>query len=191
MVLLNDWSARDFQLWEATPLGPFTAKNFCTSVSPWVVLMDALEPFRTTGIPNEVPPLAYLRESAQANVYNIRLEVSLQGAVGDASVVTQTNGRNLLFSWPQMLAHHTAGGCNVNVGDLLGSGTVSGAEGAHAPGSLLEQTQGGKEKVKLAHGGERMFLEDGDRVRFTGVCGEEGALVGFGECVGQIVPART
>lgn len=191
LVLLNDWSARDFQAWEAVPLGPFTAKNFCTSISPWVVLMDALEPFRVPGIYNDVENLDYLKETERKNVFSIRLEVSITPKGGETDLVTRNNGRNLLFSFPQMLAHHTAGGCNVNVGDLLGSGTISGTDGSRACGSLLEQTKGGKMTLGLDSGLERMFLEDGDTVRFTGVSGEEGAFVGFGECGGTVMPAKT
>ena len=190
VALLNDWSARDFQSWEAIPLGPFTAKNFATSISPWIVMMDALEPFRISGIPNEVEPLDYLRESEKKNVYDMRLSVSVAPQSAQSTTTTRTNGKNLLWSFSQMLAHHTAGGCNVNVGDLLGSGTISGTDDGTC-GSLLESTKGGKKKIKFEGGKERLFLEDGDTVRFEGVCGEEGALVGWGECVGKVLPAKT
>lgn len=191
VVLMNDWSARDVQAWEYVPLGPFNAKNFGTSISPWVVLMDALEPFRAPCLEpgDRESLLPYLREKRAANGYNIRLEVELKTSTGDQpTVITKTNATNLLYSFPQMLAHHSITGCNMNTGDLLGSGTISGTEPG-TEGSLLEQTKGGKEPVKLADGSERTFLQDGDEVIFRGVCGEEGSYVGFGECAGKILPA--
>ncbi|KAL2012173.1 hypothetical protein VTN00DRAFT_4891 [Thermoascus crustaceus] len=191
VVLMNDWSARDVQAWEYVPLGPFNAKNFGTTISPWVVLMDALEPFCAPCLEpgDRESLLPYLREKRAANGYNIRLEVELKTSAGDQStVITKTNATNLLYSFPQMLAHHSITGCNMNTGDLLGSGTISGTEPG-TEGSLLEQTKGGKEPVKLADGSERTFLQDGDEVIFRGVCGEEGSYVGFGECTGKILPA--
>lgn len=210
-VLLNDWSARDIQAWEYVPLGPFLAKNFGSTISPWVVLTDALEPFRTEGIANDTQLLPYLQEKEQKNVYDIRLQVDIIRKSdhvpfpGDASEKTNTriliaaggsktnilnsNGRNLLFSFPQMLAHHSIGGCPMAVGDLLGSGTISGTESG-TEGSLLECSKGGKEAFKLNGGVERKFLEDGDSISIYGVCGsEESGFVGFGECSGKILPA--
>jgi len=191
-VLLNDWSARDVQAWEYVPLGPFNAKNFATTISPWVVLADALEPFRVVGLDggDREQLLPYLREKEPRNVFDIRLEVELTSESGKGRVVTRTSAKNLLFSFPQMLAHHTSTGCNMNVGDLLGSGTISGTEPG-SQGSLLEQTQNGKQPITIADGEERMFLQDGDEVVLRGVCGERGAYVGFGECRGRILPAHT
>jgi len=191
-VLLNDWSARDVQAWEYVPLGPFNAKNFATSVSPWVVLADALEPFRAVGLDEGKRDhlLPYLGEKELRNVFDIRLEVELTSESGKGRVVTRTSAKNLLFSFPQMLAHHTSTGCNMNVGDLLGSGTISGTEPG-SQGSLLEQTQNGKQPIKIAEGEERTFLQDGDEVVLRGVCGERGAYVGFGECRGRILPAHS
>jgi fumarylacetoacetase len=192
LVLMNDWSARDIQAWEYVPLGPFNAKNFGTTISPWVVLIDALEPFRAEGLEPETREtlLPYLREQRAANAFDIRLEVELKPARGDqATRISSSNATNLLFSFPQMLAHHTITGCNLRTGDLLGSGTISGAERG-SEGSLLEQTNGGKQPITLADGStQRVFLEDGDEVTLRGVAGQEGNYVGFGDCVGTILPA--
>lgn len=190
LVLMNDWSARDIQAWEYVPLGPFNAKNFATTISPWVVLMDALEPFRTQGLEpgNRESLLPYLREKKAANSYNIRLEVELTNAGGKPTQIATSNATNLLYSFAQMVAHHTITGCNLNTGDLLGSGTISGKEPG-TQGSLLEHTNGGKQPITLADGSTRIFLEDGDTVTLRAVAGEEGSYVGFGECVGTILPA--
>ncbi|KAL9132343.1 MAG: hypothetical protein Q9175_006485 [Cornicularia normoerica] len=192
LVLMNDWSARDIQGWEMVPLGPFNSKNFGTSVSAWVVLVDALEPFRVRGIENENEVLPYMREGRKENVYDLNLEVELTTKSGTSTTITRTNGKNLLFSFPQMLAHHTAGGCPMQVGDLLGSGTVSGTEPDTTSGSMLELSANGKHKIQLHGGDERTFLEDYDIVTLKGWAGgEEGGLVGFGECAGMIEPAIT
>ncbi|KAK4547337.1 hypothetical protein LTR36_000993 [Oleoguttula mirabilis] len=189
VVLMNDWSARDIQAWEYVPLGPFNSKNFGTSISPWVVLMDALEPFASTGMRNDAQTLPYLDEKDRNSHYPIDLSVSLTTASGNTSTLARTSAKNLLFSFPQMLAHHSIGGCPFNVGDLLGSGTISGESKAEK-GCLLEQTENGKVDIELEGGEKRRFLEDGDTVTMTGVCGgEEGAFVGFGECSGRIEPA--
>ncbi|EXJ86009.1 fumarylacetoacetase [Capronia coronata CBS 617.96] len=188
-VLLNDWSARDIQAWEYVPLGPFLAKNFGSTISPWVVLVDALEPFRCTGIPNETELLPYLQEKEEKNVYDIRLQVDITPDGKPPTNILNSNGRHLLFSFPQMLAHHTIGGCPMALGDLLGSGTISGSEPG-TEGSMLEITKGGKQTIQLNGGVERKFLEDGDTITFYGVSGtEESGLVGFGECSGKILPA--
>lgn len=187
-VLMNDWSARDLQAWEYIPLGPFTAKNLGTSISAWVVLADALEGAKGPGIPNDTQLLPYLREKAKDNVLQVELEVDLITAGGNKTTISRTISRNLLWSWPQMIAHHSISGCNLRPGDLLGSGTISGTEPG-TQGSVLEQTQGGKEALKLAGGEERKFLQDGDTIVIRGWAGEEGALVGFGEVSGTIKPA--
>ncbi|KAN0068309.1 hypothetical protein V8E54_013505 [Elaphomyces granulatus] len=190
VVLMNDWSARDIQAWEYIPLGPFNGKNFATTVTPWVILMDALETFRTPGLEpaNRESLLPYLREERLNNCFDIHLEFELKNSGGRPTIVSKTNSSNLLFSFPQMLAHHTITGCNVNPGDLLGSGTISGNVPG-TEGSLLEQTNGGKRPIRLADGTERLFLEDGDEVVLRGMCGKEGGHVGFGDCVGVILPA--
>lgn len=189
-VLMNDWSARDLQTWEYVPLGPFNAKNFATTISPWVVSPEALAPFAAVGIKNDTDFLPYLREKRELNQYDIRLRVDLVTGDGPtATTITETSGKNLLWSFPQMVAHHTIGGCPMRTGDLLGSGTISGSD-ERSRGSLLEQNGGGKKTIKLADGEERKFLADGDTITITGVCGtEETGLVGFGDCSGTIVQA--
>ncbi|KAK3492644.1 uncharacterized protein B0T23DRAFT_380147 [Neurospora hispaniola] len=186
-VLLNDWSARDIQAWEYVPLGPFNGKNFATTISPWVVLADALEPFRTKGIENPTPVQEYLKEKKEATVYDIHLEVDLTTPEGNTSTVAKTNGKNLMWSFPQMIAHHTLGGCPLRPGDLLGSGTISGPVPEQS-GSLLELSEGGKREFQLSGGNEtRTFLKDGDTVTLRGFCvGEAGGRVGFGECTGRV-----
>ncbi|KAF2264582.1 fumarylacetoacetate hydrolase FahA [Lojkania enalia] len=189
IVLMNDWSARDVQAWEYVPLGPFNAKNFGTTISAWVVLADALEPFKVKGIENDVGVLPYLKEKDNKSVYDIQLKVDLQTKSGNSKTIAKTNGRHLLWSYPQMIAHHSSTGCPLQVGDLLGSGTISGISQSEY-GSLLEQSENGKIPIKISDSEERIFLEDGDEVTFSGVCGsDEEALVGFGECVGRIEPA--
>ncbi|KAF2842239.1 Fumarylacetoacetase [Patellaria atrata CBS 101060] len=189
LVLLNDWSARDIQGWEAVPLGPFLSKSFGTSISPWVVLADALEPFLVKGLENDTQILPYLQEAREKNVYNINLAVTLKTSSSESrSTICKTNSRNLLFSFPQMIAHHTVSGCPLRVGDLLGSGTISGTSPSSC-GSLLEQNANGKGSIALSNGENRTFLEDGDEVRLSGFCGEDDVLVGFGECIGKILPS--
>ncbi|KAH0600851.1 hypothetical protein MHUMG1_01850 [Metarhizium humberi] len=188
-VLMNDWSARDIQAWEYIPLGPFTAKNMGTAISAWVVLADALNNSRTAGIPNDNTLLPYLQEKKKDNCLNIHLEVDVTTAKGNKTTISRSNSKNLLWSWPQMIAHHTITGCNLRPGDLLGSGTITGDKPG-SEGSILEQTQGGKVAVKLQGGEERKFFEDGDTVTIRGWAGEQGALIGFGEVSGTILPAQ-
>ncbi len=189
LVLMNDWSARDIQAWEYVPLGPFNSKNFGTTISPWVVLMDALEPFATKGMANDAQVLPYLDEKDRPSHFSIDLSVELISSPNTSTNIGKTSAKNLLFSFPQMLAHHTVGGCPFNVGDLLGSGTISG-QATNEKGSLLEQSENGRTDITLKDGQKRVFLEDGDAIKITGCCGDEdGALVGFGECTGQIEPA--
>jgi fumarylacetoacetase len=189
VVLMNDWSARDIQAWEYVPLGPFNAKNFGTTISTWVVLADALEQFKTKGLENDSEVLPYLREKNEKTVYDINLEVDIKTSSGNKATVCKVNARNLLWSFPQMLAHHTVNGCPFQPGDLLGSGTISGTSPAEF-GSFLEQSNNGKDSISIAGGEKRIFLEDGDEITIRGVCGtDEEALVGFGECVGRIEPA--
>lgn len=188
-VLLNDWSARDIQGWEYVPLGPFNAKNFGSTISAWVISPDSMADFRAEGIKNEEQLLPYLKEKNPKNVYDIRLEFDLTPKDGETTTVSVSNGKYLMYSFAQMLAHHTIGGCPMQVGDLLGSGTISGTE-TGTEGAMIETTKGGKETIKLKGGVERKFLQDGDTVTLRGVCGDEDyGLVGFGECVGTILPA--
>ncbi|KAK0615633.1 hypothetical protein B0T17DRAFT_348963 [Bombardia bombarda] len=187
-VLLNDWSARDIQTWEYVPLGPFNGKNFASTISPWVVLADALEPFRTAGIENQTPLQDYLKQSRPDNVFDIQLSVDLTTPEGDTTTIGRTSSKHLMWSFPQMIAHHTLGGCPMRTGDLLGSGTISGPT-AGERGSLLEMSEGGKKDVLLYGMDARTFLKDGDSVTLRGFCGVLGARVGFGECRGRIYSA--
>ncbi len=186
-VLLNDWSARDIQAWEYQPLGPFQAKAFATSISPWIVTRDALEPFRTSTPEREKDLLPYLRES-NPGLYDIELSVMLQPEGGAAEEIARTNYREMYYSAAQQLTHHASSGCAMNAGDLLGSGTISGPEKSQR-GSLLELSWGGKEPITLADGSSRSFVEDGDTLTLTGHAQGDGFRVGFGSCTGKIRPA--
>jgi fumarylacetoacetase len=189
LVLVNDWSVRDVQRWEYAPLGPFLAKNIGTSVSPWVVTMDALEPFRIKGPTQQPQPLPYLRHG-QARSFDINLEVGLQtGSMQSPATICQTNFRNLYWDLNQQIAHHTITGCNLRTGDLLASGTISGEE-RESFGSLLELSWCGKNPIEFPNGEKRSFLEDGDTVIMTGYAQGDGFRVGFGEVRGTIVAAR-
>jgi fumarylacetoacetase len=187
-TLLNDWSARDIQQWEYVPLGPFQAKAFATSISPWIVTREALEPFRLHGPAQEPAPLPYLQQKG-ANNYDMRLEVGLRapGMTVPAGICT-TNFKYMYWSSVQQLLHHASSGCAMNVGDLLGSGTISGPE-KHQRGSLLEISWNGTEPVELPGGIKRTFLEDGDSLSFRGWCQGEGYRIGFGEVEGTVLPA--
>lgn len=189
MVVLNDWSARDLQQWEYVPLGPFNAKTFGTSISPWIVTMEALEPFRVAGPAQDPQPLSYLQQQGK-HAFDIQLEVFLQ-ADGDAQLtsICRTNFRHMYWSMAQQLAHHTVSGCNVRVGDLMGSGTISGPT-PDSFGSLLELTWNGKNPITLSSGAKRTFIEDGDTVAMAGWCQGDGYRVGFGEVSGKILPAK-
>ncbi|MFG6563934.1 fumarylacetoacetase [Sulfitobacter sp. 1A13421] len=186
-VLLNDWSARDIQAWEYQPLGPFQAKAFATSISPWIVTRDALEPFRTPTPAREKDLLPYLRES-KPGLYDIDLSVMLQPEGGEAEEIARTNYREMYYSAAQQLTHHASSGCAMNAGDLLGSGTISGPEKSQR-GSLLELSWGGKEPITLADGSTRSFVEDGDTLTLTGHAQGDGFRVGFGSCTGKVRPA--
>ncbi|MFQ5740791.1 MAG: fumarylacetoacetase [Acidobacteriota bacterium] len=189
LVLVNDWSARDIQKWEYVPLGPFLAKNFATSISPWVVTLEALEPFQIPAPAQHPQPLPYLR-SEENRAYDIHLEVSLRGAaMNQPHTVSRSNARHLYWSFGQQLAHHTVTGCNLRSGDLLASGTISGPT-PDSFGSLLELAWRGTRPIRFPNGEERTFLCDGDEVTLSGWCQGEGYRVGFGEVTGHIVPAR-
>ena len=188
MVLLNDWSARDIQAWEYQPLGPFLAKNFASSISPWVVTMDALAPFRVPGPKQDPAPLPYLAAGSPSG-FDIHLEVSLRAETADeAQVISRSNMKHLYWSIEQMLAHHTVTGCNMRTGDLCGTGTISGPT-EDSYGSLLELTWRGEKPIQLTDGGTRKFLQDGDTVIMRGYCQGDGYRVGFGEVTGKILPA--
>jgi fumarylacetoacetase len=183
-VLLNDWSARDIQAWEYQPLGPFQAKATATTISPWIVTAEALEPFRVATPEREVALLEYLAEPGPM-LYDIALEVGLAPEGQAETVIARTNYAEMYYSSAQQLAHHTTSGCPMRVGDLLGSGTISGPERSQR-GSLLELSWGGKEPLTLDTGETRSFVEDGDTMRLRGHASGDGYRVGFGECVGKL-----
>ncbi|KAJ7967776.1 putative fumarylacetoacetase [Quillaja saponaria] len=187
LVLMNDWSARDIQAWEYVPLGPFLGKSFGTTVSPWIVTLEALEPFAVDAPKQDPPPLPYLAEKVPRN-YDVSLEVRIKPAEHtDSCVVTRSNLKHLYWTLTQQLAHHTINGCNLRPGDLLGTGTISGPE-PESRGCLLELTWNGQEPLSL-NGATRKFLEDGDEVIFSGSCKGNGYNIGFGTCSGKIVPS--
>lgn len=188
LVLLNDWSARDIQQWEYVPLGPFLAKSFATSISPWIVTREALEPFRVQGPTQDPAPLNYLLQKG-ANNYDLQLEVDLHPfGAADPSRIASTNFKYMYWSSAQQLVHHASNGCRMSVGDLLGSGTISGPE-KHQRGSLLEISWNGTEPVEMPDGSKRSFLEDGDRLIMRGWCQGNGYRIGFGDVQGTIKKA--
>jgi fumarylacetoacetase len=186
-VLLNDWSARDIQAWEYQPLGPFQAKAFATTISPWIVTKAALEPFRTSTPKREKPLLPYLTEPGPM-LYDIDLAVTMAPRGKPPTAIARTNYNQMYYSAAQQLAHHASSGCAMNVGDLLGSGTISGPEKLQR-GSLLELTWGGKEPIALDSGEVRTFVEDGDTLTLQGAAMGDGYQIGFGPCTGTVRPA--
>ena len=191
MVLLNDWSARDIQKWEYVPLGPFNAKTFASEVSPWIVTMDALAPFKTSCPTQEPKPLAYLNEKASDSSFDITLSVELLPENADeATVVCETNFKYMYWSMAQQLTHHTITGCKVEVGDMMGSGTISGPT-PDSYGSMLEIAWNATKPVSLKGGETRSFIEDGDTVIMKGYSEKDGIRVGFGEVRGKVLPALT
>ncbi len=186
-VLLNDWSARDIQAWEYQPLGPFQAKAFATSISPWIVTRAALEPFRTSTPEREKELLPYLQEP-KPMLYDIDLSVTMKPEGGTDTTICETNYKEMYYSAPQQLAHHASSGCAMTPGDLLGSGTISGPE-KHQRGSLIELSWGGKEPITLDTGATRSFIEDGDTLTLHGAAKGDGYQIGFGTCTGTIKPA--
>jgi fumarylacetoacetase len=188
-TILNDWSARDIQQWEYVPLGPFQAKAFATSISPWIVTREALEPFRLHGPAQDPAPLPYLKQQLPNN-YDMVLDVSLRAAgMNEAMRICRTNFKYMYWSSVQQLMHHASSGCAMNIGDVLGSGTISGPD-KDSRGSLLEISWNGTEPVELPGGAKRTFLEDGDSLAMRGWCQGDGYRVGFGEVEGTIFPAE-
>ena len=188
MVLLNDWSARDIQKWEYVPLGPFLAKNFASTISAWIVTLDALEPFKVAGPKQDPQPLPYLEEEGLTS-YDITLHTSIKPKKQEETLVSTTNFKNLYWSISQQLAHQTVNGCNVRTGDLYGSGTISGKD-KNSFGSMLELTWKGTQPIKMSDGTDRKFINDGDTVIMRGYCENEEVRIGFGECVGKVKKAR-
>ena len=186
MVLFNDWSARDIQKWEYVPLGPFLAKNFASSISPWIVTMDALEPFRSESPKPEKELLPYLQFSGKKS-FNINLEVSIQPEGAEETVVSRSNFKHMYWNMSQQLAHHTINGCPVNSGDMMASGTISGPT-PDTYGSMLELSWRGEKPVKLNDGKERKFIEDNDTVIMRGHCQDGNYRIGFGEVSTKLLP---
>ncbi|TFD99546.1 fumarylacetoacetase [Jeotgalibacillus sp. R-1-5s-1] len=188
LVLVNDWSARDIQAWEYQPLGPFLAKSFATSVSPWVIPLEALEPFRTEGPVQDPEPLPYLQKTG-AQSFDIKLEVYMKSReMEQRQRIMSTNFSYLYWSMAQQISHHTVAGCNLRPGDLLASGTISGPE-KEQRGSMLELTWRGAEPIELESGEERQWIEDDDEITMTGWCQGDGYRIGFGEVTGRVIPA--
>lgn len=186
-VLFNDWSARDIQQWEYAPLGPFLGKNFGSTISPWIVTMDALEPFRVKGPEQNPPVLPYLNYAGAKN-FDIVLEVSVKPEGGEEAIVSTSNFKYMYWNVNQQLAHHTINGCNVQVGDMYASGTISGPS-RESYGSLLELSWNGTTPLPLSDGSKRNFLEDGDTVIMRGYAERDGVRIGFGNCSGKILPS--
>ena len=186
MVLLNDWSARDIQKWEYVPLGPFLAKNFASSISPWIVTMDALEPFRCAQPKQEPTPLPYLQQKGD-HAFDINLQVAITPEGGEETVVCDSNMKYMYWTMSQQLAHHTINGCRINSGDMMGSGTISGPT-ENSFGSMLELTWGGKNPIQMKDGSERKFINDGDTVIMRGFCQKNDVRIGFGEVSSKLLP---
>ncbi len=185
LMLFNDWSARDIQSWEYVPLGPFLAKNFASTASPWVVMLDALEPFRVAGPVQEPAVLPYLQSQGEKN-YDLHLEVEIQAENGANAVVCRSNFKYMYWNMVQQLAHHTVNGCNLNIGDLCASGTISG-KSPDSYGSMLELTWRGTKPLKLSDGSERKFINDGDTVVMRGWGERNGVRIGFGVAAGKVI----
>ena len=188
LVLLNDWSARDIQAWEYVPLGPFLGKNFASTISPWIVTLDALHDFKVSGPKQDPEPLPYLKQGEKKN-YDINLEASIKPEGGKETVVCRSNFKYMYWSMVQQLAHHTINGCNVRSGDMMGSGTISGPT-TDSYGSMLELSWKGTKPVQLSDGSSRKFIEDGDTVILRGYCQNDKVRIGFGDCAGKVLPAR-
>jgi fumarylacetoacetase len=188
MVLFNDWSARDIQKWEYVPLGPFLGKSFASSISPWIVTMDALNPFRMENYPQDEPVLPYL-ESKEPHRFDLNLEVAIQPDGGEENVVTRTNFKYMYWNICQQLAHHTVNGCNVKVGDMCASGTISGPT-RDSYGSMLELSWRGQQPLQLSDGSERKFIADNDTVIMRGYGEKEDVRVGFGEVRTKVLPSK-
>ncbi|UOB17632.1 fumarylacetoacetase [Abyssalbus ytuae] len=187
MVLFNDWSARDIQKWEFIPLGPFLSKNFAGSISPWIVTMDALEPFRMDGPHQDPKPLPYLQFKGKKS-FDINLEVDITPENGEAVTVTKSNFKYMYWNMAQQLAHHTINGCKINSGDMMGSGTITGPM-ANSCGSMLELTWKGEKPIKMKDGSSRTFIEDGDTVTLRGYCKNDSVRIGFGEVYNKLLPS--
>ena len=188
LVLFNDWSARDIQAWEYQPLGPFLGKNFASTISPWIVTLDALEPFRVDNPKQEPTPLPYLQHKGKHS-FDINLQMAIQPEDKEETVVCNSNFKYMYWTMAQQLAHHTVNGCPVEAGDMMGSGTISGPT-QDSFGSMLELTWRGQKPLKMNDGSERKFIEDNDTVIMRGYCSNDKIRIGFGECSGKVLPAK-
>lgn len=188
LVLFNDWSARDIQAWEYVPLGPFLGKNFASTISPWIVTLDALEPFRTAGPEQQPQPLPYLQQQGKKN-FDINLQAIIHPEGGQESVVSNSNFKYMYWSMAQQLTHHTVNGCNVRSGDMMGSGTISGPT-KDSYGSMLELSWRGQNPITLNDGSTRKFIENGDTVILRGYSKNNEVRIGFGDCSGKVLPAK-
>jgi len=188
LVLFNDWSARDIQAWEYVPLGPFLGKSFASTISPWIVTLDALEPFRTNGPVQDPEPLPYLQQGENKN-FDIKLQVGIQPEGDEETIVANSNFKYMYWSMAQQLTHHTVNGCNIRSGDMMGSGTISGPT-KDSYGSMLELSWRGQNPVHLKNGVERKFINDHDTVIMRAYCENDGLRIGFGECKGKLLPAK-
>jgi fumarylacetoacetase len=188
LVLFNDWSARDIQKWEYVPLGPFLGKSFASSMSPWIVTLEALEPFKVQGPEQQPEVLSYLQYEGQLN-YDIQLQVAMAPKNTKETIISTSNFRYMYWNMMQQLAHHTVNGCNINVGDVMASGTISGKDESSF-GSLLEISWGGKKPFALSDGSQRTFIEDNDTITLRGFAEKDGIKVGFGEVSGTILPSK-
>ncbi len=188
MVLFNDWSARDIQKWEYVPLGPFLGKNFASTISPWIVTMDALEPYRVASPKQEPKPLEYLQQEGD-KAFDIKLAVGITPENGQETILSNSNFKYMYWTMAQQLAHHTVNGCNVRAGDMMGSGTISGPT-PDSYGSMLELAWRGTKPVKLNDGSERKFINDNDTVTMYAYCENNGVRIGFGKCEGKLLPAK-
>jgi len=188
LVLFNDWSARDIQKWEYVPLGPFLGKSFASSMSPWIVTLEALEPFKVQGPKQDPAVLSYLQYEGAKN-YDLQLEVGMSSKSSEETIISRSNFKYMYWNMMQQLAHHTVNGCNVNVGDVMASGTISGKDES-SYGSLLEISWGGKKPFELKDGSKRTFIEDNDTITLKGFAEKEGVRVGFGEVTGTILPSK-
>ncbi len=187
LVLFNDWSARDIQAWEYQPLGPFLGKSFASTISPWIVTLDALEPFRVDNPRQEPTPLPYLQVEGKKS-YDIHLQVGIQPENEKETIVANSNFKYMYWTMAQQLAHHTVNGCNVRSGDMMGSGTISGPT-KDSYGSMLELSWKGTKPVQMNDGSERKFINDNDTVIMRGYCKNNEVRIGFGECTGKVLPA--
>lgn len=188
MVLFNDWSARDIQAWESLPLGPFLGKSFGSTISPWIVTIDALEPFRVTSPKQDPKPFKYLQQEGN-NSFDIHLQTFIKPENGSENKVTNSNFKYLYWTMAQQLTHHTINGCNVVAGDMMGSGTISGAT-PDSFGSMLELTWNGTKPIKLNNATERQYINDNDTVTMRGYCKNDHIRIGFGDCSGKLLPAK-